>query len=95
MKGHIDRKVTIWQRFYYEIKTEDVEEAKQLLRQEAEQENYPTSGKIVFWELETLFDTEERMTEKDNDGQTVTELELYLPKSEECYSEEVREVVNG
>ncbi len=73
IKGYIDRKVTVWQRHFYTVNTDDVDAAKKALLEEAKNDDMPDEGLIVFNECETLFDTIAPMTFAENGDQPVVE----------------------
>lgn len=87
-KFHIDEKVTIWQRTNFEVEASSKDEAIEYLKKhkafnadELECKVMPSMTKDVeIVETETLFDTIENLSVRDNQGQAT--LEFYDEKNE-------------
>ena len=73
-KIYIDRKETIWQRYFYTVTAESRKEAEQLITEEAVANELPDSGNVKFEECDTLYDTGTIMTESENGGEPVMEI---------------------
>jgi len=69
--ANIDKKFTIWQNLTIEFEAKNQAEANKLLKK---WDGVPCDREVEYLNTETLFDTEESMTPKDNGGQAVWEL---------------------
>jgi len=69
----IDEKHTVWQRIRYVVTADSPEEAKKLLTEEFENPSMSELPPVKFLECETLYDTLEPLTPKENDGQSTRE----------------------
>lgn len=60
----MDRKVILWEREYYEVEAETIEEAAQMIK----------DCDVDSYDSETLFDCEELMSVADNNGAATIEI---------------------
>ena len=74
---YIDEKQTIWQRHHYRVTADTQEEANELLKNELNYMSLSDKAPVRFNESEFLFDTQEYMTVRENDG---------VPTREACWN---------
>jgi hypothetical protein len=66
---YTDRKVTMWERVNFEIEADTYNQALQKAIEFSKDENFPTDS-----EYETLYDTSEPLSVKENGGEPTIEL---------------------
>lgn len=69
---YLDGKYTVWQRTYFSVEAETIEEANLKIKQIVDEDDI--YDETHFVENEILFDTLEIMSVDENDGQTTQEL---------------------
>jgi hypothetical protein len=67
---NIDTKYSIWEKEYIFIEAETLEDAKEIIREKIDNENY----KIDVDYVETLYDTQTALTPESNDGYSTIEI---------------------
>lgn len=72
----IDRKVTVWQREHHSVEADSLEEATKLLIETCKDNSLHGSTDLPsYTEIwETLYDTENRITPEENNGQATIEI---------------------
>lgn len=70
----VDRKYTIWQRSHYHIEAENQEAAVAKIRDLIDTDEEYDEESQGFSSNEVLYETEERLTPEENDGQATVEI---------------------
>jgi hypothetical protein len=70
--AQLDVKVAVWQRLDISFEADSEAHAKELIEK---WEGVPEDRHVAFWNTETLYDTEERLTAKENNDQPVFEIQ--------------------
>lgn len=84
MKNYIDVKVTVWNRLHF-AEEANMQGIADLIKEDGLDE--VIDDKVGFLESETLFDTEERIEPKDNEGQATI---VVYQDSNEIWTNEIK-----